>query len=368
MNQTVLHDVHVRLGAKLVEFAGWRMPLAYSQIRDEHRAVRTAAGLFDLSHMGRVRLGGAERVAFLETIATNSVADMERGEARYSLLCEEDGGIIDDVVYYHFADSILVVVNASNRDRDLAWMRQHQKDLRVTIDDRSEAVAMIALQGPKSEAILKRFTAAPLETVGYYHALQDAAVAGFPVTIARTGYTGEDGFELYVPSERAERLWSELLAVGEADGLVPCGLGARDTLRLEAAMPLYGHEIAKETDPLEAGLGTFVKWKKPDFVGKAALEARRERGGTGRKLVCATFDGKKIPREGMPVLAKGGGADPVGKVTSGTFSPTLDRPIAMAYVALAHAAVGTELEVDVRGDRLPGRVVKRPFYKREKQT
>jgi aminomethyltransferase len=380
MKKTVLHDVHVAMGAKMVEFGGWHMPVAYSQIRDEHRATRTAAGLFDLSHMGRFILRGPDRARLIELATTNEIADMKPGEARYAVMCDERGGALDDVVYYVFREHILLVVNASNRDPDLAWLRERAKaaGLAVEIDDASERLAMLAVQGPRAIEVCRAFTKDPVADLGYYCALE-GAFGGVPATLARTGYTGEDGLEAYFACEEAARLWKAILEEGRAKGLLPVGLGARDTLRLEAAMPLYGHELTREINPLEAGLGFAVKLRKPDFVGKAALEKVKKQG-PARKLVCIMNEGKKIPREGHVVTRRGIppgtggegrapearrlGGEVVGKVTSGTFSPTFERPICMALVAPDAGEVGTEVAVDVRGESLPGKVVKRPFYKR----
>jgi aminomethyltransferase len=363
LRETVLHDVHIAMGAKMVEFGGWHMPVLYSSIREEHKAVREAAGLFDLSHMGRVEVRGPARADFLDYVQTSSAADMQPGEARYALLCDERGLTLDDIVFYRLHERLLVVVNASNREKDLAWLFRvkAEKPFEIGIDDRSEALAMLAIQGPKSLEIASRFTEDPIAALGNYRALE-GRFGGVPCVIARTGYTGEDGFELYFERAHAPRLWREILEAGGPAGLRAIGLGARDTLRLEAAMPLYGHELTPETNPLEAGLGFAVKWKKPSFLGKAALEAVK-RDGPARRLVCVECEGRKIPREGHAVLDPAG--EPIGKVTSGTFSPTFERPICMAYVASPHAEVGRALLVDVRGERLPGRVVKRPFYKRK---
>ncbi len=372
LRKTPLHDAHVAAGAKMTEFGGWSMPVWYGSIKDEHRAVRTKAGLFDLSHMGRVELRGASRVALLDRLATNEVAGLAVGEARYALFCDERGGTVDDIVYYVLPDRLLVVVNASNREKDVAWMREQARAVRgAEVVDRSDELAMIAIQGPLAAEILAPLTTAAIADLGYYRGAEGLFL-GTPAVIGRTGYTGEDGFEVYFPREQAERAWGAVLDAGRARGLVPVGLGARDTLRLEAGMALYGHELTADIDPLEAGLGFAVKLQKPaDFVGKAALAARKAAGAPARRLVCIEGEGRKIPREGHAIYRAGeagqaGATDPVGKVTSGTFSPTFEKPIAMGYVAAAAAEVGTPLEIDVRGERLPSRIVKKPFYKRPK--
>jgi aminomethyltransferase len=358
MRKTVLHDLHVASGARMVEFAGWHMPVFYQGIREEHRAVRTWAGIFDLGHMGRIEVRGPARADFLEFCLTNKVKDMAPGEARYALFCDEEGRTLDDVVFYVLPERILVVVNASNREKDLAWLRRwlDARGMRATIEDRSEELAMIALQGPKSVEVLSPLASAPIAELGYYCAIE-GSILGRPAVIARTGYTGEDGFEIYLPSAEAQRIWTEL-----ARKVPPIGLGARDTLRLEAAMPLYGHELTPETNPYEAGLGFAVKLARGDFLGKAALEEIKK-APLSRKLVCIECEGRKIPREGHRVL-DAAGREEIGKVTSGTFSPTFEKPIAMAYVAAGSAEAGTPLAIDVRGEALPGKVVKRPFYKK----
>ena len=362
MRKTILNSTHIAMGAKMVEFGGWHMPVAYSQIRDEHRATRTAAGLFDLSHMGRFIVRGKDRVRLMDRVATNDISLLKPGEAGYGLLCNEQGNALDDIITYAFPEHLFVVVNAGNRDRDFAWIDEQRRagGFDATLEDASERLAMIALQGPRAIELSKQFSPDPLADLGYYHALE-GTFAGVPATIARTGYTGEDGVEVYLPAADAARVWNELLEKGKAVGLLAVGLGARDTLRLEAGMPLYGHELGLDTNPLEAGLGFAVKLKKAaDFVGKAAL-AKVKADGPARKLICIINEGKKIPREGYPVKR---GGEVVGKVTSGTFSPSFERPICMAYVVPSAGEVGTDLTVDVRGEALPGKVVKRPFYKR----
>jgi len=364
MKKTVLNAVHAAMGAKMVEFGGWHMPVAYSGIREEHKATRTAAGLFDLCHMGRFVVTGEERLRLIERSCTNEALDMKPGEARYAVLCDDKGGALDDIIYYVFKDHVFVVVNAGNRERDLARFQEiaAQPGLagKVAIENRSDALAMLAVQGPRAMEVCKLFTTDPIADLGYYAALE-GTFAGLPATLARTGYTGEDGLEIYFDAAHAERVWKEILEKGRPLGLLPIGLGARDTLRLEAAMPLYGHELTLEINPLEAGLGFAVKTKKKEsYPGKAALDAVRK-AGPARKLVCIVNTGKRIPREGCSVLLKG---EVVGKVTSGTYSPHFETPICMALVAPSAAEVGTELAVDVRGEALPGKVVKRPFYKR----
>ncbi|GIW71754.1 MAG: aminomethyltransferase [Planctomycetota bacterium] len=363
MRRTVLHEVHRTLGARLVPFAGFEMPLVYTGIREEHQAVREAAGLFDLGHMGRLVLRGRDRIQLLDWVATNRYQGLEPGHAHYALLCQPDGGVIDDIIAYVLPEECLVVVNAANHQTVLAWIEQQRmaRGLQAELLDRSEQLAMLALQGPRALAILGGLTGLDLAAIPYY-GIAEGELAGVRMLLARTGYTGEDGFELYLPAEHAVRIWQVLLEQGRPCGLLPCGLGARDTLRLEAAMPLYGHELSRQINPYEAGLGFAVRLDKEAFVGREAL-ARIKEQGPRRRLACITCEGRRIPRQDHPVLA---GGRRVGTVTSGTFSPTLERPICMALLEPACAVPGTEVAIEVRGQLLPGRVGKRPFYKRER--
>lgn len=361
LRRTPLYDCHLEAGAKLVPFAGWEMPVQYAGVIEEHRAVRGAAGLFDVSHMGEVRVRGKRAAAFLDAITPNEVAKLAPGRAHYSGLLTERGTYLDDLLVYRLAeDDFLVVVNASNAPADAAEIARRAAGWDdVEVRDTSDDWALLALQGPRAVAILARLTATDLVPIRYYGFAQ-GEVAGVPAILSRTGYTGEDGFELYLAPGDAAAVWRRLLAEGSADGLVPCGLGARDTLRLEAGMALYGHEIDDATTPFEAGLDWVVKLGKGDFVGRAALLAQRE-AGLGKRLVGFEVTGRGIARQGHTVWA----ADrEVGVVTSGTWSPTFEKALGMAYVPTALAAPGTEVEIDVRGRRLPARLVALPFYKR----
>lgn len=359
--RTALYEAHQRAGARLVDFAGWEMPERYSGVIDEHHAVRRGAGLFDVSHMGEIRVHGAGALAFLQALTPNDVAKLKPGRAHYSGLLTDQGTYVDDLLIYHLAeDDYLLVVNAANHAKDLAWILEAVQDHDdCVVEDISSDYALLALQGPKAPAILARLTAADLASIRYYRFL-DTTVSGASCLLSRTGYTGEDGFELYLPPSEAPRIWEELLVVGAADGLRPAGLGARDTLRLEAGMALYGHELDGTTTPLEAGLGWVVKLGKGDFRGRDALVAQREAGLT-RKLIGFEIRGRGIARQGHTVLA---GDREVGTVTSGTFSPTFEKAIGTAYVPPELATVGSELEIEVRKRRLPAGVVELPFYRR----
>lgn len=358
IKRTPFNDFHRALGGKMVDFAGFDMPVRYTGDVREHLAVRNAAGLFDISHMGEFFVTGTGAEAFLNQAVTNDVAALEVGQALYSPLCRPDGGIVDDLLVYRAKDHYLVVVNASNIEKDYAWL-DGQRPAGVTLEDRSDRTALLAVQGPKAAEVLRGHVPDAALDLGYYRFLE-GPLFGVPALISRTGYTGEDGFELYFGVEHAAQVWEGLMAAGKPAGLEPVGLGARDTLRLEMAYMLYGNDIDDTTNPLEAGLGWTVKLAKSDFTGKSALVAQKERG-LARTLVGFDLDGRRMPRHGMAIEV---GGQAVGVVTSGTFSPSLERPIGMGYVEFAHRAPGTALEIVAGSTRLAARVVKRPFYTR----
>ncbi len=363
VHQTPLADEHRALGAKLIDFAGWLMPVHYTGILDEHRAVRERAGLFDLSHMGELFVEGPEAGdALAYALVTNPPA-LAIGRAHYSMIVAPDGGILDDLIVYRLGEqSFLVVANAGNAQLVSDTLAERIEGRRAVLDDRSLATALIAVQGPRAVEILAPFTAIDLAGLRYY-AIAEGEVAGIPALVARTGYTGEDGFEIFVDNARAVELWRTLLEAGRPMGLVPVGLGARDTLRLEAGMPLYGNDLDRTTNPFEAGQGRVVKLDKPgDFVGRAALE-KVARDGVRRRLVGFTVKGRGIARHGYPVYETDED-QASGVVTSGTQSPTLGMPIGMAYVATPDAEPGTMVEVGIRDQRVPAQVVALPFYRR----
>lgn len=367
--QTPLHDVHRDLGAHLVDFAGYLMPLRYRSETAEHEAVRTGAGLFDLSHMGEIFLSGPGAGAALDFALVGNLSPMPVGKARYTMICAPDGGVLDDLIVYRLADrgvagrshggetqTWMVVANAANAAVVRDALIDRATGFEAEVEDRSDAYALIALQGPRAQEILEGFTGAPVAGLKYY-AILAGRVAGLDALIARTGYTGEDGFEVFVAASDAVALWRALAGV---EGVVPAGLAARDSLRLEAGMPLYGNELTAESSPFEAGLGRVVKLDKTvDFVGKAAL-AEQAKTPPGRRLVGLVARGRRAPRKGYQVVTSGG--TPCGVVTSGAPSPTLGKPIAMAY--LDSGVEGTDLAVDVRGRPEPVDVVDLPFYKR----
>jgi len=364
MLTTPLHAWHQQHDARMVEFAGWDMPVQYSSIVDEHHAVRRNVGLFDISHMGRLEFRSESAGNFLNRVITNDTSKMKVGDIRYALVCREDGGILDDVLVYRLADKWLLVVNASNREKIVGWLKDSNGFADSGFCDLTQETAMIAVQGPESGRLMDAFMSEPLTSLGYYKG-REAEIAGGPALISRTGYTGEDGFEVSVPAAAAVQVWETLVKLGQESGLKPAGLGCRDTLRLEAAMPLYGHELTESIDPLTAGLSFAVKLGKEGFVGKEALVAIRA-APIGRKRVGLIVDSRRIAREGAAVLSSDGNS--VGEVTSGTFSPTLQKTIAMAYVNDACSEIGTELQVDVRGNLLPVQVTTLPFYKRRSEN
>lgn len=354
---TPCHAWHVAHGGRMVDFAGWDMPVQYTSIVAEHQAVRTQAGLFDIAHMGRLRFTGPDAARFLNAFVTNNVRDLELGQIQYALVVNEAGGILDDVLVYRFPDHYLLVVNASNRQKILDEIPRRRGDFQFTLEDITLSHGMLALQGPLAEELLNPLVDIDLRQVHYYSGA-GARVMDRSAFVTRTGYTGEDGFEVVLPAAEMLPLWEELLRRGADRGVIPCGLGCRDTLRLEAAMPLYGHELSEQMDPYTAGLGWAVKLNKGEFTGREAL-ARFRDVATRKKRVGLFLEGKRIAREGALVLQ---GEQNVGVVTSGTFSPTLEKSLAMAYVEPQCAAVGTPLTVEIRGKREGAMVTALPFY------
>jgi aminomethyltransferase len=355
--RTVLHNWHAAHGARMVDFAGWDMPVQYTTIIDEHSTVRNAAGLFDISHMGRLSFGGPDALALIQKVYTNNAATLKDGQVRYGLVCNDKGGIRDDVLVYRWPYGYAMVVNASNRTKIVDWLLESKGVLNIQMQDQTLSTCMIAVQGPKAIAMCQSLTEADPSKLAYYYATP-SRYQGQPCVVSRTGYTGEDGVEIMVANPFGVELWEDLVKRGGK----PCGLGARDTLRLESAMPLYGHELTEDIDPFQAGLGWAVKLDKGDFRGKEAL-LRRHNDATSRRRVGLELKGKRIAREGAVIKANG---KPVGVVTSGTHSPTFAKPIAMGYVEPANQRVGTSLIVDVRGNDEEAIVVPMPFYKRAK--
>jgi len=356
LRHTPLHDAHRRLGARLVEFAGFDMPVQYTSIVEEHRAVREAAGLFDVSHMGQIWLRGPGAVASAEKLVTRPMASQRTGRVRYGLLCNETGGVVDDVTVYRLGEEeLFLCVNASNVEKDYRWAVKHALP-GVDVRNESDATGLLALQGPASTAILAGLCPADLGGLRRY-AFESSEVAGCRALVSRTGYTGSDGYELYLQANDAERVFDALLDAGRTHGLIPAGLGARDTLRLEAAMPLYGHELDDATSPLEAGLERFVKLERGGFIGAEALRRAHERG-LARRLVGLVLEARGVARAGYPVAHAG---TEVGSVTSGAPSPTLGKSIGLAYVPTELATVGVQVDVVIRGRPTAARIVETPF-------
>lgn len=366
LKRTPLFDVHRKYGGRIIDFAGWALPVQFTSIIEEHRAVRATAGLFDVSDMGEVEITGPGALALVQQAVTADVGRARPGKVVYSPMCNPRGGVVDDILIYVLgAERYLAVVNAANIEKDFNWLKALAREhAGVQVANRSDEVAQLAIQGPLSWPILRGLTRADLGKLGYYRALEDVEVGGVPCfLVSRTGYTGEDGFELYCRPEDAAGLWEELMEAGQEEGLVPAGLGCRDTLRLEAGMPLYGQELDNERTPLEAGLDRFVALDKGEFVGREALQ-RQQVEGRRLALVGLEMVERGVPRTGYPVLA---GEERVGYVTSGSYAPSLDRHIGMAYVPPAWARPGTELGVSIRHRVAMTRVVKLPFYQRTKE-
>jgi aminomethyltransferase len=356
--RTPLFERHRALGGKLVPFGGWEMPVQYSGLTEEHVAVRTAAGLFDVSHMGEIRVRGPRALEVVQRLTTNDASTLIEGRIQYSAFLTENGTFVDDLLTYKIADDdYLLVVNAANTPKDVAWAKRAAVD-GGSVENESGKWAQIALQGPRSAEILQPLVDVELAPIGYYH-FRHGKVVGVPSIVSRTGYTGEYGFEVYCPPAAAVEIWDAILASGKPHGLIPAGLGARDTLRLEAKMALYGNDIDDTTTPWEADLGWIVKMKKGDFIGRAVLE-RQKAAGISKKLVGFQVTGRGIARHGHPVKTLAG----PGIVTSGTQTPTVGKPIGLAYVPVAASAIGTEIEIDIRGRGVSAVVVSTPFYKR----
>ncbi|WP_347552898.1 glycine cleavage system aminomethyltransferase GcvT [Pseudalkalibacillus hwajinpoensis] len=361
--KTPLYETYQAMGAKTIDFGGWALPVQFSSIKEEHEAVRTRAGLFDVSHMGEIDVRGNGALDYLQKMMTNDISKLMVNGAQYTAMCYEDGGTVDDLLVYKQAeDHYLLVVNAANTEKDYKWLEDHL-ETGVSINNISSQMAQLAIQGPEAENILQRLTDVDLSTVGFFKFQDDVLIDGIKVLVSRTGYTGEDGFELYTAWEDAPALWNVILSAGEPEHILPCGLGARDTLRFEAKLALYGQELTKDISPLEAGIGFAVKTgKEADFIGKSALLAQRE-NGLKRKLVGIEMIDRGIPRTHYPVYK---GDVLIGEVTTGTQSPTLKKNVGLALIKKEFTEIGTELDVEIRKKRVSAIVVPSPFYKRQK--
>lgn len=361
IRKTPLNEVHRALGAKMVDFGGWDMPVQYAGIKEEHNAVRNRAGLFDVSHMGEVRIKGPDALAFIQRLVTSDLSDVIVGQARYGVMCYPHGGVVDDLLVYHVGeDEYLLVINAGNIEKDFEWMRAQHAGEDLTIENESDRWGQIAIQGPMALSMLQTLTKTDLEAISYFH-FEFGEVSGVPCILSRTGYTGEDGFEVYCKADDTVKLWNELMKAG-GDDLQPCGLGARDTLRFEAKMPLYGHEMSEDINPVETGLKRFIALDKGDFIGRGPIADMIE-AGRPRKIVGFEMVGRGVPRAGYTVEKDG---EEVGWVTTGTYSPTFEKSLGLAIVKTKKVAVDDEIDVVIRGKRITARVVKTPFYRRGK--
>ncbi len=366
LKKTALNDAHRQLGGRMVEFGGWHMPVQYpAGTVSEHLRTRTHAGLFDVSHMGEIDVRGADAISFVNSLVSNDASKLIDGQAQYSALTTPEGTVIDDLLVYRFAEEhLLLVVNAGTTDKDWEWISSHHREENVELQNRSAEYCQIALQGPDALSILQQITTVPLDEIKYYHFTEDK-VDSVPAIISRTGYTGEDGFEVYAAADKAEQLWNKILEAGkygEEYGILPCGLAARNTLRLEAGMCLYGHEIDETTTLLEANLGWICKLNKGEFIGRERLQKQKEEG-IKRKLIGFEVTDRGVARDGQEVLIDG---RPVGRVTSGSPAPFLKKNIGMAYVPVEFANEGRAIEIDVRGRLVSAQILALPFYKRAK--
>ena len=363
LKRTPLFEVYKEYGGKTIDFGGWELPVQFSSIKEEHEAVRTRAGLFDVSHMGEVEVKGKDSLHYLQKMVTNDVAKLQIGDAQYTAMCYENGGTVDDLLIYKMADHhYLLVINASNIEKDFQWLDQHVEG-DVHLQNLSEKMAQLALQGPAAIKVLQKLAGTDVSGIGTFKFQQGADINGKTTLISRTGYTGEDGFEIYCDANDAVNLWKEILAAGESEGVLPCGLGARDTLRFEATLALYGQELSADISPLEAGIGFAVKLNKDvDFLGKEALIKQKAQRLT-RKLVGIEMVERGIPRHGYLVFI---GEQQIGEVTTGTQSPTLKKNIGLALIKTDYSQLDQEVEVEIRGKRVKAKVVSTPFYKRMK--
>ncbi|MDM5229197.1 glycine cleavage system aminomethyltransferase GcvT [Cytobacillus sp. NJ13] len=363
LKRTPLFEVYKDYGAKTIDFGGWDLPVQFSSIKEEHEAVRTKAGLFDVSHMGEIEVKGTDSLKYLQKMMTNDISKLKNSGAQYTAMCYENGGTVDDLLVYKIEDDhYLLVVNASNIEKDFNWLQDHAEG-NVELKNLSEDMAQLAIQGPLAEKVLQKIAGTNLSDIGFFKFQQDVDLNGKKALVSRTGYTGEDGFEVYCDAKDAAALWNEILEAGKEEGVLPCGLGARDTLRFEANLALYGQELSPDITPLEAGIGFAVKVnKEADFIGKEVLKNQKE-NGVPRKLAGIEMIDRGIPRHGYPVYK---GEELIGEVTTGTQSPTLKKNIGLVLIKKEHAEPGTELEVEIRGKRLKAKIAATPFYKKEK--
>lgn len=359
LKKTALFNSHEKYGGKLIEFAGWELPVQYEGIIEEHEAVRTAAGLFDVSHMGEVKATGKGAFDFVQNLITNDISVLEDNQILYTLMCYPEGGVVDDLLVYKFdKEHFLLVINAANIGKDYQWILDNSAEYAVDLENISGEISEVALQGPKAQKILQKLTDTNLDEIKFFYCRRNTSVAGVNCLVSRTGYTGEDGFEIYASNEDIEKLWDSILEAGKEEGLKPAGLGARDTLRFEAALPLYGNEISKDITPLEAGLGYFVKLNKENFIGKAAL-VKQKKEGLKRKLVGFEMMDRGIPRHGYEVTSDNTN---IGFVTTGYHSPTLKKNIGLALIDARYSELGSEINIVIRNKPLKAQIISKKFY------
>lgn len=361
LKRTPLFEVYGNYDAKIVPFAGWEMPIEFKGITEEHKMVRASAGIFDVSHMGEIEVKGKDAEAFCQKICTNDISKLEDNQILYSFMCYENGTVVDDILVYKFSrDDFMLVVNAGNISKDYEWIESHAAGYEVNINNISDSIGQVAIQGPKAEAILQKFTETDLSEIKFFYALRNVDIKGINTIVSRTGYTGEDGFEIYCEAKDSVKLWKLILKESSEEDIIPIGLGARDTLRFEANLPLYGNELSDEITPIEAGYGYFVKLDKDDFIGKEALMAQKS-GGLKRKIVGFELLDKRISRHGYEVYSEN---DKIGVVTTGYQSPTLQKSIGLALIDAQYAALGNEIYIDIRNKKVPAKIVSRSFYKK----
>lgn len=360
--QTPLYETHLRYGGRIVEFGGWLLPVQYTGIKEEHQAVRKRAGLFDVSHMGEVRVTGANSLNFLQNLVTNDVSRLTNNQVLYTPMCYPNGGTVDDLLVYKKQDKdYLLVINAANVEKDFEWMQNCTQNFDIKLENISTQMAQLALQGPLSQQILEKLTRVPLSELKYYWFWPDIEVAGKKVLLSRTGYTGEDGFEIYCSPVDAVTIWDSILEAGTSEGILPVGLGCRDTLRFEACFPLYGHELSSDISPIEAGIGMFVKLDKGDFIGCEVLR-KQKLNGTARKIVGFEMVDRGVARAGYSVTQ----ADrEIGTVTTGSYAPSLDKNLGLAFIQSDHAKLGQAIAIQIRGKNVSAQIIAKPFYKRE---
>ncbi|MCF6465299.1 glycine cleavage system aminomethyltransferase GcvT [Clostridium sp. Cult2] len=360
--KTPLYDEHVKLGGKIVDYAGWFLPVQYEGLIPEHKAVRNAAGLFDVSHMGEIVVKGKDALPYLQYLLTNDIESIETDQIIYTFMCYPDGGVVDDFLVYKYSEEeYLLVVNAANTDKDFKWMIDNKEDFNIIIENKSDQIGEVAIQGPKSEKVLQKLTETDLSSIKPFYFNRKVNISGIECMVSRTGYTGEDGFEVYAPAEDIVTIWNDLLETGKEDGLKPTGLGCRDTLRFEAGMPLYGNEISKDITPLEGGLKFFVKLDKvEDFIGKEALN-NQWKEGLKRKVAGFEMIGRGIPREGYEIYKNG---EKIGHVTTGYMSPTLKKSIGNALIDIKEIELGNEIDIMIRNKPVKAKIISRKFLKK----